>query len=120
METVDKIEKMAKERKEIIESFSRKKPENTYIDEYVEGLSSIYHTIITDIKEETKDVKTFTLQADKTSSTPSLAPFNAGQYITIHVNIDDVPTTRAYSLSSDPALASKGIYKITIKRVPNV
>ena len=119
METVDKIEKMAKERKEIIESFSRKKPENTYIDEYVEGLSSIYHTIITDIKEETKDVKTFTLQADKTSSTPSLAPFNAGQYITIHVNIDDVPTTRAYSLSSDPALASKGIYKITIKRVPN-
>lgn len=119
METVDKIEKMAKERKEIIESFSRKKSENTYIDEYVEGLSSIYHTIITDIKEETKDVKTFTLQADKTSSTPSLAPFNAGQYITIHVNIDDVPTTRAYSLSSDPALASKGIYKITIKRVPN-
>ena len=33
METVDKIEKMAKERKEIIESFSRKKPENTYIDD---------------------------------------------------------------------------------------
>ena len=119
METVDKIEKMAKERKEIIESFSQKKPTNTYIDKYVESLSAIYHTIITDIKEETKDVKTFTLQADKTSSTPSLAPFNAGQYITIHVNIDDVPTTRAYSLSSNPTLASKGIYKITIKRVPN-
>ena len=119
MEIIDKLDKMAQERKEIIESFSKKKPENTYIDDYVEKLSSLYHTVITDIKEETKDVKTFTLEADKTSNTPSLAPFYAGQYITIYVNVDDIPTTRAYSLSSSPALASKNIYKITIKRVPN-
>ena len=52
MEIVDKLDKMAQERKEIIESFSKKKPENTYIDDYVEKLSSLYHTVITDIKEE--------------------------------------------------------------------
>ena len=119
MENIEKIEKLKKERQEIIASASKKRPTDTYIDKEVAGISSIYHTVITDIKEETKDVKTFTLTADKTSDTLHLAPFKAGQYITIHVTIDDAPVTRAYSLSSAPALANKDIYKITIKRVEN-
>ena len=119
MENIEKIEKLKKERKEIIESFSKKRPADTYIDKEVASISSIYHTVITDIKEETKDVKTFTLTADKDSDTPHLAPFKAGQYITIHVTIDDAPVTRAYSLSSAPSLVNKDIYKITIKRVEN-
>ena len=119
MENIEKIEKLKKERKEIIESFSKKRPADTYIDKEVASISSIYHTVITDIKEETKDVKTFTLTADKNSDTPHLAPFKAGQYITIHVTIDSSPVTRAYSLSSAPSLANKDIYKITIKRVEN-
>lgn len=117
METIEKIEKLKKERKEIIDSFSSKQPEDTYIDKEVSKMKEIYHTIITDIYEETPDVKTFTLTADKNSDTPTLAPFKAGQYITIHVTIDDAPVTRAYSLSSSPTLANKNIYKITIKRV---
>ena len=117
METIEKIEKLKKERKEIIDSFSAKQPEDTYIDKEVKKMKEIYHTIITDIYEETPDVKTFTLTADKESDTPILAPFKAGQYITIHVTIDDAPVTRAYSLSSSPTLANKNIYKITIKRV---
>ena len=119
METIEKIEKLKKERKEIIESFSKKKPTDTYIDQEVSKISSIYHTIITDIKEEAPNVKTFTLTANKESLTPHLAPFKAGQYITIHLTIDDSPVTRAYSLSSSPSLANKDIYKITIKRVEN-
>ena len=119
MENIEKIEKLKKERQEIIASASKKRPTDTYIDKEVAGISSIYHTVITDIKEETKDVKTFTLTADKTSDTLHLAPFKAGQYITIHVTIDDAPVTRAYSLSSAPSLANKDIYKITIKRVEN-
>ncbi len=119
MDTTEKIAKLKKEREEIIESASKRVPEDTYIDKEVKKISSIYHTIITDIKEETKDVKTFTLSADKNSSTPNLAPFKAGQYITIHLNIDSSPVTRAYSLSSSPSLANKDIYKITIKRVEN-
>ena len=119
METIEKIEKKKRDRKEIIESSSEKRPTDTYIDKVVKNMSSIYHTIITDIKEETPDVKTFTLTADVNSSTPHLAPFKAGQYITIHLTIDSSPVTRAYSLSSSPSLASKDIYKITIKRVEN-
>ena len=119
MENIEKIEKLKKERQEIIASASKKRPTDTYIDKEVAGISSIYHTVITDIKEETKDVKTFTLTADKTSDTLHLAPFKAGQYITIHVTIDDAPVTRAYSLSSAPSLVNKDIYKITIKRVEN-
>lgn len=116
---MDKIAKMIKEREEIIASSSKKKPNNTYIDEEVAKTSNIYHTIIKEIKEETKDVKTFTLEADKNSNTPHLAPFKAGQYITIHLKIDESFVTRAYSLSSSPNLANKDIYKITIKRVEN-
>ena len=119
METIEKIEKLKKERKEIINSYSAKPIEDTYIDQEVGKMKEIYHTIITDIHEETKDVKTFTLTADKESDTPTLAPFKAGQYITIHLTIDDAPVTRAYSLSSSPTLTNKNIYKITIKRVEN-
>lgn len=119
METIEKLEKIKKERKEIIESFSKNKPQDTYIDKTSSKITEIYHTIITDIKEEAPDVKTFTLTADKSSTTPNLAPFKAGQYITIHLTIDASPVTRAYSLSSSPTLANKDIYKITIKRVEN-
>lgn len=119
METIEKIEKVKKERQEIIASFSKKPVEDTYIDKEVKKIKDIYHTIVTEIKEETPDVKTFTLTADKNSDTPCLAPFKAGQYITIHVTVDDSPVTRAYSLSSAPSLANKDSYKITIKRVEN-
>ena len=119
METIEKIEKVKRERQEIIASFSKKPVEDTYIDKEVKKIKDIYHTIVTEIKEETPDVKTFTLTADKNSDTPCLAPFKAGQYITIHVTVDDSPVTRAYSLSSSPTLANKDIYKITIKRVEN-
>ena len=119
METIEKLEKIKKERKEIIESFSKNKPQDTHIDKTSSKITEIYHTIITDIKEEAPDVKTFTLTADKSSTTPNLAPFKAGQYITIHLTIDASPVTRAYSLSSSPTLANKDIYKITIKRVEN-
>ena len=119
MERIEKLEKIKKEREEIIASFSKKPLEDTYLDKETKKIKSIYHTIVTDIKEETPDVKTFTLTADKNSDTPSLAPFKAGQYITIHVTVDNSPVTRAYSLSSAPSLANKDIYKITIKRVEN-
>lgn len=119
MEKLDKITRIKKERQAIIESFSKKKPINTYIDEEVSKIFDIYHTIVTDIKEETSDVKTFTLTADKNSNTPILAPFKAGQYITIHLKINDSFVTRAYSLSSSPLLVNKDVYKITIKRVEN-
>ncbi len=116
---MEKIEKLKSERKEIIGEFSKKRPQDTFIDKEIKKMHDIYHVVVTDITVETPDVKTFTLSADKDSSTPTLAPFKAGQYITLHVTIDSMPVTRAYSLSSNPTLANKDIYKITIKRVEN-
>ena len=48
---------------------------------------------------------------------PSVAPFAAGQYISIEADIGGTKTTRPYAVSSLPAEASKGIYEITVKRV---
>ncbi len=117
MEATEKIAKIKKERKDIIESSSKKNIEDTYIDKEVSKIQDIYHVIVTNIVDEAPDVKTFTLTSDKNSSTPNLAPFKAGQYITIHVPIDSSTVTRAYSVSSAPSLANKDMYQITIKRV---
>ena len=72
---MEKIEKLKKERKEIIGEFSKKKVQDTYIDKELKKMHEIYHVIVTDIKLETPDVKTFTLSADK-DSTPDKMVFN--------------------------------------------
>lgn len=46
-----------------------------------------------------------------------LAPFQAGQYISVSLRIGGTHTTRPYSLCGSPAWAEKGIYNITVKRV---
>ena len=119
MEDLNKIEKIKKERQEIIASFSKKAIPSTYIDSEVAKMKEIYHTIVSEIIEEAPNVKSFILIADKESDTPNLPSFKAGQYITIHVKIDSSPVTRAYSLSSSPKEANKDMYRITIKRVEN-
>ena len=45
-----------------------------------------------------------------------LPPFQAGQYINLHVEIDGIRTGRPYSISSSPA--QKAYYEITVKRKP--
>ena len=47
----------------------------------------------------------------------ALAPFRAGQYISVSADIGDTRTTRSYSLCGSPAWAWDGIYHITVKRV---
>ena len=114
---MNKIEKLKKERKDIIDSASKKIPKNTLIDEVILNNHNIYHTIISSIKEETNDTKTFTLTIDKESNTTMLPPFTPGEYITVYLTISDIPTSRAYSLSSSPNLSLKNEYEITVKRV---
>ena len=47
----------------------------------------------------------------------ALAPFRAGQYISLSVEVGKTKTTRAYSLCGSPAWAEQGVYNITVKRV---
>ncbi|CFX14270.1 Phenol hydroxylase reductase [Syntrophomonas zehnderi OL-4] len=66
---------------------------------------------VADIIEETSKVKTLRL----VSTTDSLPPFLAGQYINLFANIDGVRTSRPYSISSSPAQTA--YYDITVGRI---
>ncbi len=112
----NKITKINTERKNIIAEYSSKKTKDTHIDTLAQEIKDLQYVIIKDIVEETPDAKSFILTPDSTKGTYELAPFTAGQYISIKMFVDDIYVTRAYSLSSSPTKTSK-MYRITIKRV---
>ena len=64
-----------------------------------------------------KDVKTFTLVPNNMKGTSSLAYFSAGQYLSVSLNVNGMPLTRPYSISSSPKQSLEGKYELTIKRV---
>lgn len=61
--------------------------------------------------------KSFTLVPDPDRGTDKLAWFAAGKYLTVFLEIDGMPVTRAYSLSSSPKESLEGRYVLTIKLV---
>lgn len=67
---------------------------------------------VSEIIPETGKAATLRLVADK----GFLPPFQAGQYITLFVEIDGIRTSRAYSISSSPCQIA--YYDITVKQVP--
>jgi ferredoxin-NADP reductase len=76
------------------------------------------HLAIADIRDETISTKTFRLIPDPDSNTRELAPFRAGQYLSLKVAIDGVRITRPYSISSAPyeALGPDGHYEISVRK----
>lgn len=76
----------------------------------------IQKLVVADIISETWDCKTFILKA---KDGETLAPFKAGQYVNVFVEIDGERVSRAYSLSSSPKQAREGEYRITVKAVHN-
>ncbi len=52
----------------------------------------------------------------KSADGKPLAPFRAGQYISVCVEIGGTKTTRSYSLCSSPKCSEQGMYNITVKR----
>lgn len=70
---------------------------------------------VTDITEHNPDVKSFILES---ATGKKIAPFRAGQYLTIQLKIGGSIVTRPYSIVSTPNQARKGFYNITVKRVP--
>lgn len=69
------------------------------------------------VRKMAPDCKTFTLVPDEERGTTSLAYFGAGKYLTVFETINDMPITRAYSISSSPKDSLEGKYTLTIKRV---
>lgn len=62
--------------------------------------------IVAEIRRNGADAKTIVL---KTEDGSALAPFRAGQYISVCVPIGGTVTTRSYSLCSSPAWAKRRI-----------
>ena len=69
--------------------------------------------VISEIRQNGPDVKTIVL---KTEDGSPLAPYRAGQYISVAAHIGDTITTRAYALCGSPAWAKHGEYNITVRR----
>lgn len=113
----NKVEYLKKERKGIIEDYSSKKPSLTNVDILAEQKQELQYVLVSEIIEESSDTKSFILVPDKEKGTKTLLPFNAGEYISLKMFIDNEYTTRAYSLSSSPKDALNGKYRITVKRV---
>jgi ferredoxin-NADP reductase len=76
------------------------------------------HLIIKEIIDETKTTKTFRFVADG-KVTRELAYFQAGQYLSLKVNVDGYEITRPYSIASSPADSLKGFYDLSIKKMEN-
>jgi NAD(P)H-flavin reductase len=68
---------------------------------------------VSDIFDETDTTKTLRLIAVD----QELPPFQAGQYISLFLEIDGIRTSRPFSISSQPN--QMGYYDITVKRVEN-
>lgn len=77
----------------------------------------VQYVKIADIREHSKDVKTFTFVPDTEKGTKALAYFAAGQYLSVSLKVGDAVINRPYSISSSPKDALNGKYTLTIKRV---
>ena len=69
--------------------------------------------IVSDIRQNGPDARTIVLRS---ADGGPLAPFRAGQYVSVLVTIGGSNTSRSYSLCGSPALAGRGEYSITVKR----
>lgn len=74
--------------------------------------------VISKIKDHGEGVKCFTFVPDTKRKTEHVAYFAAGQYLSVNLDIDGMPVTRAYSISSSPKMATEGEIELTIKQVP--
>ena len=72
---------------------------------------------VVEIKEFSKDMKSYYLAPDPDRGTSALAWFSAGQYLSISVDIGGKLFKRPYSIASSPADTLQGYYMLTIKRV---
>ena len=69
---------------------------------------SVQHLKIANVEDFSPFVRRFTLVPDRERGTHALAPFRAGQYLSLRLSIGGSETKRAYSLCSAPRAAIAG------------
>ena len=72
---------------------------------------------IAKVTEMAPDAKCFRLVPDPARGTTECAYFQAGQYLSVFLDIKGMQVSRAYSISSSPADALEGFYELTVKSV---
>lgn len=106
-----------------LEKLKKMREEVQQIPSYFDGLENLCDRIhpekqflqVTDIQELSKDTKLFRFISAKPNK--PLAPFRAGQYIGLIVEINGVRTSRPLSLVSSPNQLS--YYELAVKRKEN-
>lgn len=68
---------------------------------------------VTELIDETSTTKTLRLRR---AAGGSLPPFRAGQYLSLDVQVGDIHTNRAFSISSSPT--RRDHYDLTVRRLP--
>jgi glycine betaine catabolism B len=68
---------------------------------------------VSEIIEETGTTKTLRLKPTE----GAFAPFRAGQFVNLFVEVDGVPTSRPYSISSPPS--RNDYYDVTVREMPD-
>ena len=72
---------------------------------------------ISEIRDETKSIKSFRLVPDPASETKELPVFRAGQYLSFKVDVGGTRVSRPYSICSSPAEALKqGFVEISVRK----
>ena len=94
-------------------------PENQYRDHIREVADEVHpkvtHVVVTKVEEVSPTAKRYTFEATDGDKLP---PFEAGQYVSLDLNIDGIETTRPYSISSAPFQARTGehpYFQITVR-----
>lgn len=118
---LDKFLKMGSLREKIIKTASDKKiPE---LESYAPNAMALanhpkeQHLIITDVIDHENGFKSFVFGPDSSMGTEKLAYFNAGDYISLTIQIGKSIITRPYSFASSPKESLEGKYMISIKKV---
>lgn len=113
---VEQFYEIIPRRKKAIEAASDEMPKYEYNSNVLDKIfhPAVQHVIVSDVTEM-KDAKMFTLAPDKAAGTERLAPFRAGQYVSVSLNIGKSVLTRPYSLCGSPAEAKAGTYSIVVK-----
>lgn len=113
-----KFKNLVKVRQKKIAKASLKSLDPPYINDLAQQLHPLCQNLIIDaIHDESSTTKTFKLIPDIDSGTKQCAYFRAGQYLSLHVNIDGALITRPYSIASSPTDALNGFYELTIRKL---
>ena len=111
-----KFKNLSKTRREAIAALPAKPLPKSYpTNEKADFMHPKYQDVrIKAMRPNGPDAVTVTLESP---SGRALAPFRAGQYLSLSVDAEGSSTTRSYSICSSPARSWEGEYDITVKRV---